>query len=406
MKICEVIGVRIALFLEVYFPYVNGVITYTSMLKDSFERMGHQVLIVTADPDLLRHRLREGVLYCPALRMKKLYGYGLASPFSHSRMKYLKEFDPDIIHIHNEFGISLFGVYAARRLNKPLVYTFHTMYDDYIFYVANRVFQPIAKGIFHRYLKFISNRADEITSPSQKAVDFFKQCGVDKEVSIVPNGVDLNAFTPTTGERSELAAALREKLGIPQDALTGIFVGRVGKEKAIDWLLQAWADNIKGIPSHSLIILGDGPSLEEMKALAVSLGLEKQVIFTGKVDHRQVPLYYAASDYYTTASLSEMMSISAMEALASGLPAVVRMDPTNKNQIQEGVNGYTYTTPKEMADIIFKLREIPADQWAALRHQVRESMHQATADDSAQFIIRIYEKATQEAPRNGLKASP
>ena len=71
---------------------------------------------------------------------KKIYNYSLSSPISIRRLRIIKEFAPDVIHIHNEFGIGLSGAFIARHLKIPYVYTLHTMYDDYIHYIAkNRI---------------------------------------------------------------------------------------------------------------------------------------------------------------------------------------------------------------------------------------------------------------------------
>ncbi|MBQ3141006.1 MAG: glycosyltransferase, partial [Clostridia bacterium] len=95
---------KIALFTETYTPYINGGVVHVRLLKKGLEALGHEVLVVTASSKVSTHTLRDGVLYCPAVEMKKIYGYGLASPVSRSRLKLIADFNPDIIHIHNEFG--------------------------------------------------------------------------------------------------------------------------------------------------------------------------------------------------------------------------------------------------------------------------------------------------------------
>ncbi|MEI3036534.1 MAG: glycosyltransferase [Oscillospiraceae bacterium] len=98
------------------------------------------MLVVTADYNTRQHYIKDGILHCPAIRCERFYGFGAASPFSGRRLKFMRDFNPDIIHIHNEFGIGLSGVMAAKLLNIPLVYTLHTMYDEYLYYVAPAVF--------------------------------------------------------------------------------------------------------------------------------------------------------------------------------------------------------------------------------------------------------------------------
>ena len=98
---------KIALFTETYLPYINGVVTHVKALHDGLEHLGHEVLVVTVDVNARRHYIKDGVLYCPAKEMKKLYHFGLASPFSRKRYHMLRDFEPDVIHIHQEFGYGL-----------------------------------------------------------------------------------------------------------------------------------------------------------------------------------------------------------------------------------------------------------------------------------------------------------
>ena len=123
---------RIALFTETYLPYISGVVTHIKLLKEGLEKLGHQVLVVTADAQARHHYVKDGVLYCPAKTIKRIYNSGLAAPYSHRRVKLIRDFHPDIIHIHTEFGVGLSALHIAKALRVPVVYTLHTMYDEYI----------------------------------------------------------------------------------------------------------------------------------------------------------------------------------------------------------------------------------------------------------------------------------
>ena len=105
---------KIALFTETYLPYINGVVTHVKVLRDGLIEAGHQVLIVTADSKTKEHYLKDGILHCPAhsLKKKNLYGYSVAKIDSKVRMDYLREFNPDILHMHQEFSMGIFAVLA------------------------------------------------------------------------------------------------------------------------------------------------------------------------------------------------------------------------------------------------------------------------------------------------------
>lgn len=385
---------NIALFVDVYFPNINGVVTHVAMLRESLTKLGHNVLIVTADPRLRHHAVRDGILYCPAIKIKKIYGFGLASPVSRHRMAALEAFKPDIIHVHDEFPVAIFGVYAARKLGVPLVYTLHTMYDEYFHYAVSRRIIPIAKQTFYRYIHIFAGRADMLISPSAKALDFFRECKVKRPVEIIPNSIDTATFDPDKFTLDTIKKK-RALLGLSEGDLAGIFVGRLGQEKSVDYLIKVWAENLRGESNLKLIIIGDGPERAPLTELAERLGVSDRVSFVGRVDHGDIPLYFAASDYFITASLTEMMSISMLEGMSMGLPAVIRFDTVNKQQVEDGVNGYIYHDPDELCGVIRKLAQYAPTQLDDLHRHVREATLHAGSDRNVDLIISLYEKAKE-----------
>lgn len=385
---------RIALFTEAYLPYLNGVVTHVKILKEGLEELGHQVLIVTADAGANRHYIEDGVLYCPAAQIKKLYDYSIARPVSRRRLKLLDAFEPDVIHIHNEFGIGLFGVLAARSLGVPLVHTLHTMYDDYIYYVAPRPLTNVTKRMTYRYARFLAGRAQALTSPSSKALNYYKLAGVTKPVHIIPNSVETDIFSPTAATPEE-KLMLRQRFGIPDEATVAIFVGRIGKEKSIDVLLKAWKEQCADNAALFLAIVGDGPFLDEYKALAAELGI-KNMIFTGRVPHEELPPYLCMADVYVSASTSEMHSISMLEGMASGLPVLQRQDPENKGQILGGVNGYIFESAEEMGERMREIADMNPGQKMMLKKSVAATVSGQNSTEIARFMLDIYALAAEE----------
>lgn len=393
-------NVKVALFTETYIPDVNGVAAHVKTLRDGLEALGHQVLVVAADKHCKHHYVQDGVLHCPSVESKKFYGFGVASPISRKRFKLIAEFNPDIFHIHHEFGIGLSGIRAAKLTGKPLVYTLHTMYDQYVYYIAPRPFLNIATKLTHRYEKFVASRANALTGPSQKCHEYFKAIGVEgKEFFLIPNSADLEAFDPSKVDE-EARLALREKLGIPADRSITCFVGRLGKEKSVDVLMEYWAETVSPADKLHLMIIGDGPDRQELEELADSLGIRDMVTFTGRVEHKEIPAYYAICDVYATASLSEMNSISMLEGMASGLPTLQRFDELNADQIQSGVNGYLYNNAEEFSHYLKNIASKSPEEKTALKQEVRLSIADRGAKGLAKYMITVYEKAYLEKEQN------
>lgn len=386
---------KIALFTETYLPYINGVVTHVKALHDGLEHLGHEVLVVTVDTKARRHYIKDGVLYCPAKEMKKLYHFGLASPFSGKRYRMLRDFEPDVIHIHQEFGIGLSGARIAKKLDKPLVYTLHTMYDDYLYYIVPERLTPLLRRIAHRYFRYLGKSATELTGPSMKVQEYFDMCGVHKSVNVVPNPVELDVFNPSN-LNPEHIAAIRKQYGVADDETLVSFCGRLGKEKSVDVLLDNWAKYVKPDDKCKLMILGGGPCLPELTEQAKRLGIDKQVIFTDVIPHEKLPDYYGACQLYITASLSDTNSISMKEAMATGLPVLHIKDPLNAGQVVDGVNGFIYRNAEEMYAILKRYQAMTNEEKAALTASVINSVKIYGCEALAKYLVGVYKKAIKE----------
>ncbi len=386
---------RVALFTETYLPYINGVVTHVKSLKEGLEKQGHKVMVVTADPDTKHHYLKDGVLHCPAITLKKLYGFGMAPPVSHTRLQYIKAFDPDIIHIHQEFGIGYSGMQIAKLLQKPLVYTLHTMYDDYLYYVAPRPFIPLVKRVAHRYSHFLANSALCLTGPSKKVEEYFRECGIDKDVSIIPNPVELDIFDPEKVTEEEKQAC-RKEFGFTENDTVACFCGRLGQEKSVDVLLDYWKKAVLPEDNCKLLILGDGPSRPELEEQAKELGITDQVKFSGAVEHEMLPPYYASCDLYITASLSDTNSISMLEGMASGLPVLQLNDPLNAGQVQVNINGFIFETPEQMRSEMLRIRNYSPEKRKEFSETVRDSVKQSGSEALANYLIAVYRQSQVE----------
>lgn len=390
---------RIAIFTETYFPFISGVVTHIKSLKDGLEAQGHQVLIVTTDPGARFHYLKNDILYCPAKSVKKIYGYGVTTPISLRRLEYIKDFKPDLLHIHTEFSMGIFGMWVAKMLKKPIVYTLHTMYEDYTFYLFPAKFDKFTRPALHMYFKNVAKKATEIIGPSLKVVEFLTRCGVTKHINIIPNITDFTLFLKEN-INLEKVKKLKAKYDIQSGDLTLCFIGRLGKEKSIDDLLKFFASGFAGRREYKMFVIGDGPEAENLKILAESLGIKNQIIFTGKLDHNDVASYYYASDIYTTASLTEINSISMLEAMASGLMVLQRFDLYNKDQIVAGENGFLYNDSLEFVKLVKRFHDMPVEERQKARDTVYAFSRHYGPAEFIEKVINVYDIAVHKYNSN------
>ena len=144
----------------------------------------------------------------------------------------------------------------------------------------------------------------------------------------IPNGVDLVAFAPATGEERR---ALRARLGLPEDRVLCAFVGRLTPQKDPALLLEAW-DVVRFSQAH-LVLVGDGPLQRGLEACAASGPLAGQVTFAGAT--ADVAPYLKAADLLVLPSRAEGMSNALLEAMACGLP-IVATDLIGNREVMGG----------------------------------------------------------------------
>ncbi|MDR0433719.1 MAG: glycosyltransferase [Gracilibacteraceae bacterium] len=394
---------RIALFTEMYLNAINGVVTHVRALARGLRSMGHEVLIVTADASAGYHYLKDGVLHCPALRVRRIYGYGAALPISSQRLALIRSFDPDIIHIHTEMGVGLSGLAAAKLLRKPLVYTLHTMYDNYIYYISPRPFIRAATYFSHKYLKLLAKSANALIGPSRKCEEFFHTLGVEKAVTVIRNPVEMEIFTPLAAPAEE-ERAFRTAHTLTPSAMLTCFVGRLGSEKNVDTLIRFWQEAVRPEDDICLLIIGDGPALPDLQNLARQCGVTDRVIFVGKVEHEKLPFYYRLCKAYITASLTDTDSISLLEGMATGLPALQLYDQLNEDRVRDGENGFVFKTAAEMGEKLRLVRDMTTDAYTRMRDIVLGAADEVRADNVAANVLRIYQQCLFDSGRKRKRA--
>ena len=126
---------RIGLFSDTYLPDINGVATSVETLRKVLEENGHHVYVIANHKGLINLKREGNVLRLPGIELKWLYGYSMSSPLQLKAKDEIKAMNLDVIHVHTEFGVGIFGRLIAKELNIPLVSTYHTMYEDYTHYL-------------------------------------------------------------------------------------------------------------------------------------------------------------------------------------------------------------------------------------------------------------------------------
>ena len=362
---------NIGIFSDTYYPQINGVATSIRMLEREFNRMGHRVYIfTTSDPHAPQALPR--VFRLPSMPFVFLPTHRVAYMYSPKLLMKLKSLDLDIVHTQTEFPVGIFGKVVSEFLHIPMVHTYHTMYEDYVHYIARG--HLVTPKMAQQFSRMFCNRARAVIAPVGKTRASLLQYGVVRPISVIPTGIDFSPFNPARYPKEDILA-LRASYGIAPDDPVVVTVGRVAKEKSMDVLVREWPKLAARLPRAKFVIVGDGPVRTELTTLAGSLGVSDSVIFTGAQPWDNIGRFYQLGDVFTMASTSETQGLTYVEAIASHLPVVVKSDPSVAGLIAHGETGYCFHKDEEASDLLYHVLTHPAEAkiiaengWQAIQH--------------------------------------
>ena len=277
---------RIGIFTDQYFPTVSGVVTSIETLADGLRARGHIVYIITSldlrnikkeELEILKAK-GEYFINVPGFHysFKKLRGYR----FINIKKEYIKRIallKLDVIHVQTEFSMARLAIKCSKKLNIPMVHTFHTLFDEYLSYVSGffmRLFPKMMHNILvNRFLRPVSRQSLIEIVPTKKVYDqrYHYKLGINEDVRIIPTGINLDAFL-----ESKRQASLVSKYQL-QDKFVYLFVGRISEEKRISNIITAYKKVANA--NNRLLIVGDGPELSKLRKLTLELELKENVFY-------------------------------------------------------------------------------------------------------------------------------
>jgi glycosyltransferase involved in cell wall biosynthesis len=322
--------VRAALFTNNYLPFCGGVTTSVETLRRGLEARGHEPWVFAPRfPGAAADTGR--VIRYPSIPAATYPEFAIAVPFAPAIARRARALDFDVFHAHHPFVLGPVARRLARRLGRPLVFTYHTRYDKYAHYVP--VWRGLAETLAVRLSTVFAARADAVLAPSALVRDELRARGVRTPIAVVPTGVDLTAFSP--GSRADE----RRRLGLPADDLILLYVGRLDREKSVDRVLIAFERVAGTLPSARLVLVGHGTEAVRLQRLAGRLQAASRVHFVGVRPHAELAPFYRAADLFVFASETETQGLVLAEAAACGLPAVAVDAPGCEEVVADGQSG-------------------------------------------------------------------
>ena len=377
---------KVLITTDLYTTDTNGVVTSVRNLMGELEKNGHEVRILTLS-EKLKSRKDGNVYYVKSMPLDIVYP-NVRMPLSY-RNAYIREliaWKPDVIHSQCEYFSYQFASYISRKTGAPIVHTYHTLYEQYVTYVfPSQRIGAYFVGVFSRKrLK----KAGALVAPTHKVEQVLKNYGIQNPIYVVPSGIALEQHKQRISE--EERARRRKELGIPEDHLVLVSLGRLGTEKNLPELVELFAAVSSQNKRLTLLIVGDGPAKEQLQKQVAQLGIEDRVIFTGMVDPKEVHVYYQLGDVFVSASTSETQGLTYVEAAANGLPLLCRRDPCLQGVLLEGENGYEYEAADEFCQIIETIMDSP-DWRRAAGHCSEQIAAKYDKSNFASSIESVYE---------------
>jgi len=378
---------RILMVSDVYFPRVNGVSTSIQVFREALQAAGHHVTLITpayphspveTDKTLIRIASR-GVWLDPEDRMMRMR-------VIMQQADALAAEGFDIVHIHTPFVAHYAGLKLAKRLRVPVVATYHTFFEEYLYHYIRWLPRASLRYVARHFSRAQCHDLKALIVPSTAMRDVLVAYGVQTPLQVLPTGLDPTLFQLGDG------AQFRLQQQIPPQRPVMLYVGRVAFEKNIRFLLQV-VQHIKATMADILLIIaGEGPAQASLQQQVTTMGLDEQVLFLGYMPRDgRLQSCYKAADVFVFASRTETQGLVLMEAMASGTPVVSTAVMGTCDVMGNGLGGLV--AKEEVADFSAKVQQLITD--TALRGQKQQEAQQRVLDWShaaqAQRLVQFYQ---------------
>jgi glycosyltransferase involved in cell wall biosynthesis len=374
---------RIGMLADGYKPHVSGITNVIALSKRFLEEAGHDVYVFTFggddyqddEPNIIRTR---GV---PLIDT----GYYVSVRYSSQAQKILRTMD--LVHVHHPFTSGRLAIRYCTSRGIPIVFTNHTRYDLYAQAYLPMIPEAFGDAFLRAYMPSFCKSCDLVIAPSAGLRDVLVHFGVDTPIEVIPNGVDIKPFGAVE------QPIPRQKFGFKQDDIVLTYMGRLGIEKNLPFLLRSFAGIANTYENVRLLVIGDGSDRENLEERVRLMGLAERVHFTGMVPYHDLPAYMAAADAFVTASVSEVHPLSVIEALASGLPVVGIQSPGVGDTIQDGITGYL-APEEDMAAFTAKLSRIVTDSEnrEKMSRQAKQAASLYAIENTTEIILEHYQE--------------
>ncbi len=389
----------IGIFTDTFYPEVNGVATSCLNLYQELQRRGHTVHVYAPKCKGWEEFQSDTVHYLESKQFILLKDRNVALP-GMGTIRQALDMHFDVVHTNSEFIVGFLGTYIARHTGCIRIHTYHTVWEDYTYYITHGIGDNTAKNFAKRYSEWWCDRFDRVIVPTAKTENLLRQYGVETPIDIIPSGMDLRRFAPEKHSAEERAAT-RAECGIPEGKRVLLNIGRLAKEKNLEKILRVFPELHRRLPDVQLVIIGEGPLKQTLQEQAETLGVADSVSIVGAKPWEKIDRYYAIGDVFVSASHSETQGLTYIEAAASGLCVCAVDDPCLLGVFRDGVSAVLSGDSDEQLLESLMLSFSPVG--GRIRRNAVEAARPYSTEQFAQRVECCYMTALSER-RRGLEA--
>ena len=376
---------NILMMTNTYLPHVGGVANSVSVFTKEMQKRGHHVIVVA--PEYSEEKQDESdIIRVPAIQHFNGSDFSMILPIPNFLVSHLEDFKPDIVHSHHPFLIGSTAIRISMRYNVPLVYTQHTMYEQYTHYV------PLGHNRMKKFVVSLStgyaNMSNLVVAPSESIAAILKSRGVQRPIEIIPTGIHVEKFSKGDGQK------FRSSNNIPDDAFVVGHVGRLAPEKNLEFLSKAVAIFLQDNPKAHFLVVGYGPSQEQMYRYFLHKNLRSQIHFVGKKQNQNLIDAYHAMDVFAFSSKSETQGLVLAEAMAGGVP-VVAIDASGVREVlRDNINGYMLMeqNTESFANAIDRIYNMSPNERKEISQEAKKTAEMFSINVCTLKLLDVYEK--------------
>ena len=376
---------KIAIFTNNYLPNPYGVTASIESFRKQFEKKGHTVFIFAPkyknyqdeNPNVFRY---------PSLDIKYKIRFPLPVPYSRKLDRKIEKLDIDIIHSQHPNLLGSVAMKWARKKNIPIVFTWHTLYDQYIDYVPFFLRKISARWVIQNAVNY-ANGVDQIIVPTSSTKKIIEDWGVkNKNIADISTGIEEKFFQYSDKER------IQKKLNITADKKIIFSASRLTAEKNVKYLLKEVLTVLKKEKDLVFVFGGGGYLLDDLKKIVADRKMESKVFFPGIIKKSDMKNYFALADIFVYASKSETQGLIISEAMYMGLPVVALKAPGIENLVENNQNGFLVSeNEKEFMIAVEKLIKNEELREKFSKKSTEIAREKYTSKVCADKILRVYQ---------------